>query len=123
MLAAGRDFAENDVMWEMEVQEEAVMEMAPHGNRRRVGPKVIWDNGMDETAQSSEAPRLRQYFPETMLWLPDAVTDKNGQLELDFPVADSITTWRLTALASSQDGQLGSVFCAPACLPGLFCRS
>jgi uncharacterized protein YfaS (alpha-2-macroglobulin family) len=56
-----------------------------------------------------EAPRLRQYFPETMLWLPDAITDENGNLHIDVPVADSITTWRMTALASSQDGRIGSV--------------
>ncbi len=57
---------------------------------------------------AAEPPRLRQYFPETMLWLPDAVTDANGHLRVDIPVADSITTWRMTALASTQDGRLGS---------------
>jgi uncharacterized protein YfaS (alpha-2-macroglobulin family) len=60
------------------------------------------------TGTTAEPPRLRQYFPETMLWLPDAVTDENGHLHVDVPVADSITTWRLTALASTQDGRLGS---------------
>ena len=65
--------------------------------------------GSEPTAASpGEPPRLRQYFPETMLWLPDAVTDPDGDLTLEFPVADSITTWRITALASSQNGQLGS---------------
>jgi uncharacterized protein YfaS (alpha-2-macroglobulin family) len=59
-------------------------------------------------APAAEPPRVRQYFPETMLWLPDAVTDKSGNLHLDVPVADSITTWRITALASTQDGRLGS---------------
>ncbi len=59
-------------------------------------------------SQSSDPPRLRQYFPETMLWLPDEATDANGALHLTFPVADSITTWRVTALASSQDGRIGS---------------
>ncbi len=57
---------------------------------------------------STAPPRLRQYFPETMLWLPDAMTDQAGHLHLDVPVADSITTWRITALASTQDGRLGS---------------
>jgi uncharacterized protein YfaS (alpha-2-macroglobulin family) len=57
---------------------------------------------------AGEPPRLRQFFPETMLWLPEAVTDANGQLRLDVLLADSITTWRLTALASTQDGRLGS---------------
>lgn len=62
------------------------------------------------TAQSAggEAPRLRQFFPETMFWLPDGITDEKGNLTVDIPVADSITTWRLTALASTQDGRLGS---------------
>lgn len=64
--------------------------------------------GRATTSQAVEPPRLRQYFPETMLWLPDAITDDNGQLHLDIPVADSITTWRMTALASSLDGRLGS---------------
>ncbi len=66
------------------------------------------DAAKDESQTAGEPPRLRQYFPETMLWLPDEVTDANGALELEFPVADSITTWRVTALASSQDGRLGS---------------
>jgi uncharacterized protein YfaS (alpha-2-macroglobulin family) len=57
---------------------------------------------------SPEPPRLRQYFPETMLWLADAVTDESGRMNLQMPLADSITTWRITALASSQEGQLGS---------------
>jgi uncharacterized protein YfaS (alpha-2-macroglobulin family) len=43
-----------------------------------------------------------------MLWLPDEVTDKIGRLSLHVPLADSITTWRITALASTQEGQLGS---------------
>jgi uncharacterized protein YfaS (alpha-2-macroglobulin family) len=66
--------------------------------------------GGDEVTTSAGAtpPRLRQYFPETMLWLPEMVTDEHGSLHIDFDVADSITTWRMTALASTQDGRLGS---------------
>jgi uncharacterized protein YfaS (alpha-2-macroglobulin family) len=50
---------------------------------------------------------LRQFFPETLYWAPEVVTDEGGFVSLDIPMADSITTWRLTALASSQDGRLG----------------
>ncbi len=64
--------------------------------------------GSGDNTTAAQPPRLRQYFPETMLWLPDAVTDEQGSLTLNIPVADSITAWRLTALASSQDGHLGS---------------
>jgi hypothetical protein len=58
---------------------------------------------------AAEAPRLRQWFPETLYWAPDVQTDDQGHVALEIPMADSITTWRLTALASSQDGRLGFV--------------
>jgi hypothetical protein len=60
-----------------------------------------------DQASGTDAPRLRQYFPETLYWAPEVVTDGDGFVSLDIPMADSITTWRLTALASSKDGRLG----------------
>jgi uncharacterized protein YfaS (alpha-2-macroglobulin family) len=62
--------------------------------------------GQDTAA--AEPPRLRQYFPETLYWAPEVLTDEGGSVSLQIPMADSITTWRLTALASTQDGRLGS---------------
>ncbi|MBN1890693.1 MAG: zf-HC2 domain-containing protein, partial [Thermoflexales bacterium] len=56
----------------------------------------------------AERPRLRQFFPETLYWLPEAVTDQDGRLSLDVPIADSITTWRLAAIANTQDGRIGA---------------
>jgi uncharacterized protein YfaS (alpha-2-macroglobulin family) len=56
---------------------------------------------------AGQAPRVRQFFPETLLWVPELKTDASGFAALDVPLADSITTWRVTALASTQDGQLG----------------
>jgi len=52
--------------------------------------------------------RLRQFFPETMYVNPAVITDERGQASVTMEMADSITTWRLQALASSQRGQLGS---------------
>jgi uncharacterized protein YfaS (alpha-2-macroglobulin family) len=64
----------------------------------------------DSKAQTTagEPPRLRQYFPETMYWNPEVITDTSGHISLEIPMADSITTWRLTALASTQDGRIGA---------------
>jgi hypothetical protein len=50
---------------------------------------------------------LRQVFPETLYWNAEAVTNETGHLALDLPLADNITTWRLTALASTREGELG----------------
>jgi uncharacterized protein YfaS (alpha-2-macroglobulin family) len=80
--------------------------MAPVPTR---APQAMEKSATTNQASAAEPPRLRQYFPETMLWLPDAQTGADGRFDLKLPVADSITTWRVTALASSQDGRLGSV--------------
>lgn len=89
---------------------QGAVPMAPQPT---LAPGMVMEKGVESGGESQQPaqqePRLRQYFPETMIWIPDAVTDENGFLRLNFPVADSITTWRITALASSADGRLGSV--------------
>lgn len=54
------------------------------------------------------APRVRSYFPETMYWNPALLTDDAGHAEVRVPMADSITTWRLSMLAGGLGGQMGS---------------
>jgi hypothetical protein len=58
-------------------------------------------------AESPGPVRVRQFFPETLLWRPELITDDDGRVRLDVDLADSITTWRLTASAVSAQGQLG----------------
>lgn len=53
-------------------------------------------------------PRLRRFFPETLYSNPNLLTDEQGKAELRLSLADSITTWRLSALASSAAGELGA---------------
>ena len=54
-------------------------------------------------------PRVRRNFPETLFYEPALITDGNGQATLDVTLADSITTWRISALANSAAGLLGSM--------------
>ena len=42
---------------------------------------------------------MREWFPESLLWRPELITDDNGRASLTIDLADSITTWRLTASA------------------------
>lgn len=60
------------------------------------------------TASAGEPPRLRQYFPETLFWQPEVITDDRGEVEVPLRMADSITTWRLSAVGSTVDGRVGS---------------
>ena len=66
--------------------------------------------GPTSTAASAapEPVRIRQFFPETLYFNPALITDGEGKAVLNVPLADSITTWRMTCMASSLAGQLGS---------------
>lgn len=52
-------------------------------------------------------PSLRQYFPETLLWRPEVITDDKGTARIEFPLGDSITTWKMSLVASDLDGKVG----------------
>ncbi len=62
----------------------------------------------NDTKSNSDAPYLRQYFPETLYSNPAIITGPDGIAEVNLGMADSITSWRLTGLASSADGRMGS---------------
>ncbi len=53
------------------------------------------------------AVRVRRHFPETMYIHPELVTDEKGVATLTVRMADSITSWRVSALASAADGAIG----------------
>lgn len=69
---------------------------------------------------AKESVRIREYFPETLFFEPALITDGNGRATLTVPMADSITTWRLAALANSAIGQLGSTTKGLRCFQDFF---
>lgn len=52
-------------------------------------------------------PRLREYFPETLVWQPLLETDAQGRASLSFKLADNITTWKLSVIGSTATGEIG----------------
>jgi len=81
------------------------------GQQSQAQPVSAHTKGMASDKKSSpvpEEPRIRQYFPETLFDMPNLITDEDGKANLSIPMADSITTWRLTSMASSLNGKLGS---------------
>src|SRR4029078_1816363 len=51
--------------------------------------------------------RIREYFPETLFWQPQLITDAQGRARVPLPAADSITSWRMLANAVARNGALG----------------
>jgi uncharacterized protein YfaS (alpha-2-macroglobulin family) len=92
-----------DMMWDMAVPAAPMPMRAFSKSVSTLGPA-----GSAGTAEPAPA-RVREYFPETLLFQPSLITDNRGVATLEVPMADSITTWRLTATASSRAGALGSV--------------
>ena len=64
--------------------------------------------GRNDAKDGGGEPYLRQYFPETLYHNPLIITGPDRTAEVALQMADSITGWRLTGLASSADGRLGS---------------
>lgn len=54
------------------------------------------------------AAHVRSYFPEALYINPEIITDKDGRASIEIPIADSITTWRMAMIASTQHGSLGT---------------
>lgn len=55
-----------------------------------------------------EAPAAtRSWFPESFLWVPLVETDASGVATVPVSVPDSLTTWRVLALAQSNAGAQG----------------
>jgi uncharacterized protein YfaS (alpha-2-macroglobulin family) len=54
------------------------------------------------------APKIRKNFPDTAFWVADLRTGSDGHARVQFAFPDSLTTWRATARAVTQDTLLGS---------------
>ncbi len=57
--------------------------------------------------RESPRARVRRDFRETLAVLPDLRTDARGRARLTLTMADNLTTWAITALASDRKGRLG----------------
>jgi uncharacterized protein YfaS (alpha-2-macroglobulin family) len=50
---------------------------------------------------------VRQDFPDTAFWQSAVVTDAAGDAHIELRLPDTLTTWRLTAVAVTRDTRLG----------------
>lgn len=91
-----------------------------------IDASVAWDSGswgwQDNVAPSEDVMegdshsggqgpggvKVRQWFPETLFVAPSVITDAQGKASVEIPIADSITQWRMSTMASTTQGLLGS---------------
>jgi uncharacterized protein YfaS (alpha-2-macroglobulin family) len=56
----------------------------------------------------SVQPKIRKAFPDTAYWAPSIHTDAAGHAHVQFSFPDSLTTWRATVRAITDDSKAGS---------------
>ena len=54
-------------------------------------------------------PKVRKAFPDTAYWNPNIRTGPDGHAKVEFNFPDSLTTWRTTIRAMTDDGKAGGV--------------
>ena len=92
-----------------------LMAMAPEpaarrdGNREEKDARSVADaepEVAEEVVGGTEAaPAVRDWFPDTFVWVPVLETDDDGVATLDVTVPDSLTDWRVLGLAHDRTGQ------------------
>ena len=75
------------------------------GDEKSYGDSGNSQGTVQKTVQ--EPDHIRKEFPETWVWQPSLITDANGIAQLRLVAPDTITTWRVDALASTKDARLG----------------
>jgi len=69
-----------------------------------LSPEVTVHKPEEKTEALADVKRIRTFFPETWVWIPDLLTDENGNASINLTIPDSITTWKLHAVSTSSDG-------------------
>ncbi len=73
----------------------------------KLQPGTAAEEESEQNSSQKSTPKLREYFPETLVWQPELITNANGKAELKFKMADNITTWKLYTIASTKNGKIG----------------
>jgi CD109 antigen len=88
----------------MDVEDEMVEEMPAMEMETIPTEEGGLDKSMADGGDLAEVQRVRQFFPETWVWMPELLTDDNGLASVDLNAPDSITTWRLHAVSTGSEG-------------------
>ena len=97
---------DDDGFWAGADAEEGGMPPAPNAGPGE-GEAEPGGHGGDK-AEGEGPARIRRYFPETLLSEPSIITDSDGTKTIELTLADSITTWRASAMANTVAGEIGS---------------
>ena len=65
------------------------------------------ETALARAAGDEEEDDVRRDFPDTAFWEASLITDGNGRATVDIPLPDTLTTWRLSSKAVTEDTLVG----------------
>src|SRR6185295_12178020 len=78
--------------------------------RRQMWSRLVAEDGMKSDwgggGEGGETTNYRAAFATTAAFMPDVVVT-NGQADINFKLPDNLTTFRLMAVAATEDGRFG----------------
>ncbi|MFH1035544.1 MAG: alpha-2-macroglobulin family protein [Pseudomonadota bacterium] len=77
------------------------------GRTQVVGQRFQGEKGDDAAGGGGLGQALRRDFHPAVFWLAQGQTDAQGHLEVSFKLPDSLTAYRLVAVAAGQGGDFG----------------
>ena len=83
--------------------------VAPARRDEMVMNSLEKESNKSSTNKTESTSEIRSNFAETAFWLPQLTTDKNGTVNIEFDVPDSLTSWQVWANVISADLQSGKI--------------
>ncbi|MBI4797837.1 MAG: hypothetical protein HY794_03680, partial [Desulfarculus sp.] len=81
--------------------------LSADGRTQVVGQRFQGQKGEDSAGGGGLGQALRQDFHPAVFWLAQGQTDASGRLEVGFKLPDSLTAYRLVAVAAGQGSDFG----------------
>jgi uncharacterized protein YfaS (alpha-2-macroglobulin family) len=103
-------FQTPDVLKSVYVQ-KALQVLTTDSRQRIVSRRVLTPKGGDEGGGGGEAPgagTMRKDFRVLAFWVGSVITDANGEARVDVTLPESLTTYRIMAVAADKASRFGS---------------
>lgn len=75
--------------------------------KQLIGRQNIEKKGANQGGDGGAGFAVRDLFKMVGYWNPSLILDRNGQAEIEVPLPDNLTRWRVIAVATHIDGRIG----------------
>ena len=86
-----------------------ISDFAPLGNDAADSVSAGMENAADEETASAAVPQIRENLNETAFFYPALYADKDGNVDIEFTLPESVTTWNFRGFAHDKDMNFGLI--------------